>query len=203
MRWWSGQGWTQETRLRPPATAAVSAQTAHADDVWLPPQIVEFGCLPRVCTRHGFPAIRMQQAPAYSRTPWWVIPLALVSLLLALLIALAMRTTVWGPWPVCGLCETRRQQHRKAMWWCLAAAALMVVAAIALSLPGLLLLEVVLLPAAIVLRGLSDWYRVTSSVVERDRSYVRVKSPAAAFVTALPRAPAPTPAMTYLSQQRW
>jgi hypothetical protein len=57
----------------------------------------------------------MQRAPAYSRTPAWVIPIIFVGMLVALLIALAVRTTVWGAWPVCERCETRRRQHRTAM----------------------------------------------------------------------------------------
>lgn len=203
LRWWSGLQWTQETRPRPPAPAPLAARTGHVADVWLPPQLIEFGYLPGVCVRHGLPAVRMQQAPAYSRTPGWVIPLALVSLLLSLLIALAVRATVWGPWPVCALCERQRQRYRQALWGCLAAGALTIVAAIVLSLPALLLLEIPLFLAAIVFRGLGDWYRVTSAVVERDRSFVRVKSPSGAFSAALAGVWSPAPPMTFAPQRRW
>lgn len=146
----------------------------------------------------------MQQAPVYSRTPMWVIPLAIVSLLLVLLLALALRATVWGPWPVCPMCERRRLQRRQVMWWCLAGAVLSVVAAIALSYGPVLLLVIPLGIAALVYRDLGEWRWVTASEVERSTRSVHVKAPAAAFVAALP-APrrAPDQFATFPPQRGW
>jgi hypothetical protein len=157
------------------------------NDVLLPPQVVEFGYLPHVCARHGLAARQMKQAPVYSRTPMWVIPLALISLFVGLLIALALRQTVWGPWPVCDRCLARRSMFRNAMWACLAAAVLSIVGAIAVPSIWLLVATVALLVAAVTFHSSGDWYRVTSASLDRHRDWVRVKSPAPAFAAAVQR----------------
>jgi hypothetical protein len=81
--------------------------------------------------------------------------------------------------------------------------ALTVVAAIAMSAPGWLLLDVLLIPVAIVFGALGDWNRVTSSVVERHLGVVPVKAPSAAFSAALAGAWSPTPPMTLAPQRGW
>jgi hypothetical protein len=182
---------TREILSRPPDHAPMPPETKGREDLWLPPHMVEYGYLPPVCIRHGLRAVRMQRAPAYSRTPGWVIPLMFVMLLVAALIAAAVRVTVWGAWPVCEACLTRRRQYRNAMFACLAASALSIVAAIGLNQPGWVLLVVLLIPAAMVLWSLSGWNNVTSSVVDRHRGVVRVKNASPAFVAALNQAAAP------------
>ncbi|HEX4432861.1 MAG TPA: DUF2510 domain-containing protein [Frankiaceae bacterium] len=195
LRWWTGQLWTAQTQPLPPEPAPMPERTRHAADVWLPQQMVEYGYLPPVCVRHGLPAVRMQRAPSYSRTPLWVIPFMFVGLLLALLIAVAIRVTVWGAWPVCEVCESRRRQLRNATLGCLAASGLTVVAAIGLS-PQWLVLEVLIIPAAIVFWALADWSRVTSSFVDRKLAVVRLKKPSPGFVAALNQS-VPSPARAY------
>ncbi len=101
LRWWSDRGWTEATRAAqvpqpwqvpssaaPTTTAQVApaanavARTPHPDqpaaaDVWLPPQMVEYGHLPPVCVRHGRPAARMQPTKVFSRMPLWVVVIAI------------------------------------------------------------------------------------------------------------------------------
>jgi hypothetical protein len=122
----------------------------------------------------------------YSRSPWWVIPLAVASLLLGLLIALAMRLTVFGGWPVCDQCEATRARRRQAMWAAYAAFVLVFVAAIAARSGLLLLLEIPVLIAALVLQALADWRRITSATVDRTTRAVHVKAPSRGFVAVLP-----------------
>jgi hypothetical protein len=77
----------------------------------------------------------------------------------------------------------------------LAASALSIVAAIGLHAAGWLLLDVLLVPAAIVLGSLSGWTRVTSGIVDSKRGVVTVKKPSASFVAALNRQAAPPQAL--------
>lgn len=124
----------------------------RADDVWLPWQMVELGHLPWVCVPHGLPAVRMQAASVFSRTPLWVIPLAIFSLLIGAIASLALRVTVRGQWPVCPHCEGVRQRRRTGMWACFGASVVALILSIALSSGGLLLLDIPLVLAALVFR---------------------------------------------------
>lgn len=211
LRWWTGDQWTPHTQPRPlpvwqpvpnvPQAVPLDA-SQRVGDVYLPPQLIEFGYLPFVCVRHGRRASRLQPAATYSRTPLWVIPLVLVSLLLGLVLALALRVTVFGGWPVCDQCEEIRARRRQAMWAGWAIAALVLVAAISAGSGFLLLLEIPVLIAVLVLHELADWRRVTSATVDRGTRAVHVKAPSRGFVAALPAAPPSPFNLAYQVQNR-
>jgi hypothetical protein len=175
-----------------PTAVPLTDPAERAPDVYLPPQLIELGYLPLVCVRHGAPARRLQPVAVYSRAPWWVIPLALASLLLGALIALAMRLTVFGGWPVCDQCEATHARRRQAVRAGYAAFFLVFAAAIVARSGLLLLVNIPVLIAAIVLHLLADWRWITSATVDRSTRAVHVKAPSGGFVAALPP-PGPNP----------
>jgi hypothetical protein len=186
LRWWTGVSWTTDTHVVSPEPAPPTYPRRTSGDVWLPAQFVEHGYVPPICVRHGKVAERMQPTPVYSRTPLWVIPLALFSLLLGLLLALAMRETVWGRWAVCRVCVHERQQRRQVMWVSLGAAVLAVAGGIALRSGWLALAALPLLVVSLVFRDLGDWRRVTAADADRQTRVIHVKAPSEAFLSALP-----------------
>ncbi len=213
IRYWSGEAWTHHTSpaiaATPYASAPVHPNLQHASgsvaaftaapatsvaaskgkaaDVWLPPGMVQWGGLPPVCTKHGRRASRMSNTTIYSRTPLWVIPIIVLSMLVGLIVALAIRKTVTGIWPFCPECERNRRSRVTGMWIALVTALAAVALGVAAHVPGLLLLALV---AAVVSAGygcLSSWTNQTCAEVDRTSVTVHVRKPSAAFVASLPR----------------
>ncbi len=219
LRWWSGEQWTNATRPpvtqpphflstsadagpRTPAAAASAAiqgsdspprqldgNAGHADDVWLPWQMVELGHLPQVCVRHGKPAVGVQATSVFSRTPLWVIPLAIFSLLIGAVIALALRVTVRGHWPVCPECEAFQHRQRMGMWACFAASGIALMLALGFVSGWLLLFVLPLAIAALAFRDRAAPRWLTNADVDRQTRAVHVKRPSKAFVYALTTGP--------------
>ena len=201
LRYWSGSSWTDHTHLTAPplpqpvpVVSVAVAEPASLDyltgipagDVWLPVQMVALGGLPFVCVKHGKLAVTMPRTRVYSSTPLWVIPFVIFSLLVGLLIAMALRETVTGAWPMCADCKASRAQRVLGMRLCLAT----VPAAIALSIwqhsGVLMLLGLAAAIGALLFFAMSSWTGFTKATVERKTRTVRIKRPAAGFVAALP-----------------
>jgi hypothetical protein len=156
-------------------------------DVFLPAGMVEWGHLPCVCVKHGRIAVQMPATKVYSKTPIWVIPLIIFGLLIGLIVALAMRVTVTGMWPVCGECVASRKRRLNAMWVCLAAIPSMIALGAWLHAPGLLLIGLMAAPlGAIIFGASSSWTGLTKATVDPQSHAVRIRRPARGFVAALP-----------------
>lgn len=83
--------------------------------------LVELG----TCPRHPLLAAKTGQRTFYTRTPAWVILIALASLLVGAIVALLIRKEVKGPVPECARCRTVRTRFRLGVllvWGALAAA---------------------------------------------------------------------------------
>ena len=79
--------------------------------VRVPAPWLQQGSMPRICARHGIPATRLTKRPFYTRTPAWVIIIVLLSLLVGLIVALAIRKTVHAQLPVCQICDREHKQY--------------------------------------------------------------------------------------------
>jgi hypothetical protein len=64
----------------------------------------ERGVLPAVCPKHGATTMDTSQRRFYTRTPAWLIALIVISLALALIVALAIRSGLSGRLPRCEQC---------------------------------------------------------------------------------------------------
>ncbi len=129
----------------------------------------------------------MTSTTIYSRTPLWVIPIILLSLLVGAIVALAIRKTVTGSWPFCPECEKSRRSRILTMLVALAACAGAIALAAATGAAALLLLALVAAVVAAVFGCLSSWTSQIGADVDRDSGAVHVRSPSASFVAALPR----------------
>jgi hypothetical protein len=206
LRYWMGTTWSESTQpvpvsapvmapvitpVRPPVMAPagrpVEPKWQHNDDVFLPAGMVEWGHLPCVCVKHGRIAVQMPKTKVYSRTPIWVIPFMILSLLVGLIIALAMRVTVVGMWPVCAECVASRKRRLTAMWVSIAAIPGLIALGVVLNYGALALLGLTVAPlSALIFGALSSWTGLTKASVNRQSHAVRIRRPARGFVAALP-----------------
>lgn len=78
--------------------------------VGIPAQLVTSGAgVPRVCARHGEPAVVTKRVQFRSYTPGWVYLLVVLGVLLALIVAAAVQKRVKAPaWPFCARCRASR-----------------------------------------------------------------------------------------------
>jgi hypothetical protein len=207
LRYWSGTAWTGHTHAAAaPAAIAVAlarpVAVAHAipatpvmpsflaeqptGDVWLPAQMVEWGALPRVCVKHGRRAVAAPTVSNYSKTPLWVLPLLIFGLLVGLIVALALRVTVTGPWPMCAECQSKRARFVLWLRICLVTVPVSIALAILLHSPALMLICLAAALGALVFFSMSSWAEFTKASVDRSTHTVRIKRPARGFVAALP-----------------
>lgn len=70
----------------------------------------EHGQPPPVCPKHGLPATETSMRKFYTRDSPWLVVLIIVSLALALIVALAIRSSVSGRVPRCEQCARARRQ---------------------------------------------------------------------------------------------
>jgi hypothetical protein len=165
--------------------------------VEIPAVWVAEGHLPPTCARHGVPMTTWTSRSFYTRTPWWVFLLFVVSLLIALIVSLAIRTTVSGRLPSCSRCKTER---RRFVWSALgawvASLTLLFVVPSALSVPSWFLFVLFgLVLAALIFSFAGDQFRVTGSV-SKDRTWVELKGVSEPFAAAIRQAlSAPAPAV--------
>jgi Protein of unknown function (DUF2510) len=213
LRYWMGTTWSESTQpapvpaaFSPPVGAPVITSVARSvrapsmapaappelasrltDDVYLPAPMIEWGDLPCVCVRHGRPAVQMPTAKVYSRSPIWVYPIMLLTLLAGLIVALAIRVTVAGMWPACEKCVANHRRNRLSMWACIVAVPSLIALGIWLDSGFLAIVGFLLAPlGAMVFGSFSSWTQVTKASVNRQSHAVHVRRPAIGFVAALP-----------------
>jgi hypothetical protein len=67
--------------------------------------------VPDVCSRHGEPALDRKRVRFISRPPQWSYVLIVFGALIFVIVAAAMRKTVWAPaWPFCARCREYRKR---------------------------------------------------------------------------------------------
>jgi hypothetical protein len=197
LRYWSGLAWSEQTQPRQPAAPPVMAPVLvqerpqipaprTGDDVWLPPAMVESGDLPAVCVRHGRHVAQMPRVAVYSRAPIWAYPLLLVSLLIGLIVMMATRVTVAGPWPMCQECIAERQRRKQAMWISLGVMVAGFFLAFWQHTGWGFLIGFLAAIAAPIFGMLSSWTNLTKATVDRSTHVVHVRRPSDLFVQALP-----------------
>jgi hypothetical protein len=109
-------------RLAGPQSRLVTTDALKmTTDITLPGDVISGGALERlgICPRHGRPAQNVRRQKFGSKTPSWVILLALLTLLVAAIVAEAIRKRVAGPVPVCEQCVKDRRTFRlqvAAVW---------------------------------------------------------------------------------------
>ena len=156
--------------------------------VSVPTSWITLGALPACCARHGGPATRADQRKFYTRTPWWVYLFIPVGLLIAAVIALAIRGTVDGPLPSCESCARERRRWIRTVWslWGLDLALLAASIAAANSPIGKVAAGLWLLVTlvALVWSSRADRIRVTGRV-SKDRNWVELRRVSDVFQNAV------------------
>jgi hypothetical protein len=152
--------------------------------VCVPATLVERGVLPPVCPLHGLPATELKARTFYTRTPAWVLVLCLVSLLVPVLVALALRSSIEGQVPACESCAGARVvflQRSIALW---AATGVALTFALALGNAPLLLLGLALTAGALVFTFAGDT-SIVAGELDKRRYVVRFRGVASPFVQAV------------------
>jgi hypothetical protein len=168
--------------------------------VYLPRGLVESPeHLPGVCVRHGRPASTTKKVTFVSKTPGWTILLIFISLLIALLIALAMQKRVKAPaWPVCPECVSLRRKRLAVGWGLLVPApiaAMFLNDALPFSGDGWDIFVMLVVAGSfiggLVMLAATTWSNLFAANVASDGTHVRFRKVHPAFVAALPPPPPP------------
>ena len=155
-------------------------------DVNVPTSWYWHAWLPSICARHGGPATRPVKRTFYTRTPWWVYLLIVVSLLLAAIVSLAVRKSAAGMLPSCDRCVAERRRFIGCVvgGWLLGLVLLVLGAAADNGF--VLLLGLLVWVVSLVITFCRDQFRVRGSV-DRDLTWVRLKGVAPAFAAEVAR----------------
>jgi hypothetical protein len=156
----------------------VTTASVNVPTTWL-----EQGTLPPICARHGCASTRREPRSFYTRTPAWVILLVFVALLIAVMVALAIRVTVKAQLPGCEQCVADRRRYRRsviAAW--MADAVLLFVFA---QLGGAGILLWVLVTAAALVWSFAGNRTVVTGTVSKDRAWVALARVHPAFAGAI------------------
>jgi hypothetical protein len=138
------------------------------------------GQLPTQCARHEAPATRRSKRDFYTRTPSWVYLTILIGILVAAIIAMAIRTRVKANLPACDRCVAERRKFVLIAWASWAVTLALFVLGAGLSSTPVLILSVVALIAAVVVSCSGDRFRV-SGTVSKDRQWVDLKGTSEGF----------------------
>lgn len=86
--------------------------------VRLPANVIASGALSQlgVCARHGAPSSGTRERKFVSATPVWLLPIAILALLVAAIVAMAIQKTVKGPVPECASCRKERAAFVRNVW---------------------------------------------------------------------------------------
>lgn len=157
------------------------------------------GALPGICARHGGPATGMLPRKLYSRTPVWVLLLIPLGLLIAAIVALAIRSDINGRLPSCGLCAADRRRFVRRVWAGWGIVVLLPVSAVGLSAVGvesgfLFALLFLAIPAALIFSFSFDSFRVRGRF-SKDRLWVELKGVSDEFAGTLDAARRALPLM--------
>lgn len=139
-----------------------------------------------VCPRHGRPASGVRKQKFGSKTPLWIIAIAIFTLLIAAIVAEAIRKRVTGPIPTCGQCDTDRKRFhwQVAGLWALDVALLVGgLSGNAFALLGWLALTLIAL-----VYGTQTYRYSVQGTVSDDGMWVELKKVDAAFAEASNRA---------------
>jgi hypothetical protein len=178
-------------------------------NVAIPTQWYSQGRMPRLCARHGGPASRTVRRTFYTPTPPWVWLLVLVSLLVAAIVALAIRTSLPGHLPGCARCVSDRRVFVGSVLGGLTAGVLLFVAGVAAASGVLVGLGMLVVAAALLGSMCGDQFRVRGRL-RKDKSWIELSGTAPAFAAEMVRglqqahaaSPAPQPAYA-APQQPW
>ena len=150
------------------------------------------GYLPPICARHGGRATRVLRRNFYTRVPPWAYLLLLVGVLVFVIVALTVRTTVSTRLPGCERCSAERRRFVLAVVAGWVTACALLVWAIILASGAVLALGVLALAACSIGTFLGDWLRVGGTVSE-NRAWVQLKRVDCAFAAAVTGALRPMP----------
>ncbi|MEP7055180.1 MAG: hypothetical protein ABI912_08015 [Actinomycetota bacterium] len=147
------------------------------------------GWLPPVCPKHGRPADRPVSRKFYTPTPWWVYPFILLSLLVAALIAAAIRKSDQIQMPGCAQCSTSARTRTQVRVGTGVVALIDLSAAVVWGSGGLFVLAIPLVLAWLLsLSSLLDaLVQVSGSL---DGPWLKLKGVHPAFIAALRPNPA-------------
>ena len=158
--------------------------------------------VPGCCVRHGDPAVVRKRVTFISRPPLWVYLTLVTGFLITLIIVLVLRKQALAPaWPFCERCRRERSTRFLTGWGILLGyftLFALVVRFVELDPDGMstivmLLGIVVSILLALVLISRGTWTALAGGVVRPDGNSVLFRTPAPAFVAALPPPPGAAP----------
>ena len=155
-------------------------------DVAIPAQWYGEGRMPRICARHGGPATRSTKRSMFTSTPVWVWLLALVSLLIAAIVALAIRRSVHGYLPACERCVRDRRRFVGSAVGGLTAGLLLFVAGAQAASDLLLVVGLLVFVAALLGSMFGDQFRVRGRL-RKDLLWVELRGAAPEFTAEMSR----------------
>lgn len=137
------------------------------------------GTLPPICARHGGSATGMTHRKLYTRTPVWVLLFIPLGLLIAAIVAIAIRSGIDGRLPSCGSCAEDRRRFVTRVWAGWGVVVLLPVSAAGLSTMGvesgfLVALLFLAIPSALIFSFSFDSFRVRGHF-SKDRLWVELK----------------------------
>jgi hypothetical protein len=149
--------------------------------------MVASGYFPAICARHGKPATQRISRKFQTRTPVWVVVLIILSLLIAVLVAMALRKTVTGQLPGCAECDRERSRFRSKVAGGWVATTLVWLVSLVTLNAFLLLVALVATLFALVF-SFSEGYGVRGFLTQ-DQLWVQLKGLSPAFVNAVQAGP--------------
>jgi|GEM_PF-2112018 len=155
-------------------------------DIAIPAQWYSQGRMPRICARHGGPATRPLKRSMFTATPPWVWLLVLVSLLIAAIVALAIRRSAVGHLPGCERCVSDRRRFFGAAVGGLSAGLLLFVLGAAAASDVMLLLGLLVFVVALLGSLCGDQFRVRGRL-RKDLVWIELRGTAPEFAAEVAR----------------
>jgi hypothetical protein len=152
--------------------------------VAVPAAWIALGTLPTCCARHGRPATGQARRRFDTKTPSWVLLLCLVAVLIAAVVALALRKSVEGTLPVCDECAAEQRRFKLTVVGAWAADVVVLVLAAQLGVTGLLIWLLATLAALVWSFGGGQRYRVTG-FLRKDQMWVDLRGVSDEFAAAI------------------
>jgi hypothetical protein len=155
-------------------------------EVDVPAAAVALSALPTlgICAQHGHPATGSKPRTFATRTPVWVVVLAVVSLPVGAVVALVLRKTVHGPVPVCHACTNARRTYVGTVVLGWAAAVVLVGVAVGTANDGLAVLGALVVVGALVASFTGDAFR-TGGTLSDDQHWVALRRVHPTFTQAV------------------
>ena len=160
-------------------------------DVAIPAAWIAQGTLPPICARHGGPATRHRRRRFDTRTPTWVLALVLIALLLAAIVALALRKSVQGEIPECEQCVRDQRRFKLTVVGAWVGDVVVLLLAVNFGGAGLILWLLVTLAALIWSFAGGQRYRVHGTL-SKDQQWVAMRGSSEEFAAAIDAVVRPT-----------